>query len=346
MSRKRQITAVIGGGAWGTALAAHLASEGREVRLWVLEDDLVDWIRSRRENPLYLPGVRLPESVRATSDLAQALAGVNLVVAVVPTQHSRKVLEQARGAIPAGCPVILANKGLEEDTLKLPMDIAAEALASEEHLAVLSGPSFAGEVARGRPAALVVAAASESLARSIQERISSPRLRLYRNTDPVGVQVAGALKNVIAIAAGAADGLGLGLNTQAAVITRGLEEITRLGMMLGGKRETFAGLAGLGDLVLTCTGSSSRNRAVGMELGKGRRLADILAGTRTVAEGVATARSARVLASRSGVDAPIVEEVSRILFEDGSPLDALERLMARPLTVELSSPGTEETTHG
>jgi glycerol-3-phosphate dehydrogenase (NAD(P)+) len=191
----------------------------------------------------------------------------------------------------------------------------------------------------------VVAAGSENLARSIQERISSSGFRLYWNTDPVGVQVAGALKNVIAIAAGAVDGLELGLNTRAAVITRGLAEITRLGRSLGGRMETFSGLAGLGDLVLTCTGASSRNRAVGVELGRGRRLADILSGTRAVAEGVATARSARDLAARSGVDAPIVEEVCRILFEGGSPLDALERLMARPLTAELSSPG-EETIHG
>jgi len=346
MSRSQQTATVIGGGAWGTALAAHLAAHGRKVRLWVLEDELVEWIHSRGENPLYLPGVRLPETVRATSDLGQALHGVNLVVSVVPTQYSRKVLAQARPSVPAGCPVVLANKGLEQDTLKLPMEIAAEALGSQDHLAVLSGPSFAGEVARGHPAALVVAARSESLARSIQERISSSRFRLYRNTDPVGVQVAGALKNVIAIAAGAVDGLELGLNTRAAVITRGLAEITRLGRALGGRMETFSGLAGLGDLVLTCTGASSRNRAVGVELGKGRRLADILSGTRAVAEGVATARSARDLAARSGVDAPIVEEVCRILFEDGSPLDALERLMARPLTAELSSPGEGETIHG
>ena len=342
----QQTAAVIGGGAWGTALAAHLAAEGQEVRLWVLEQDLVDWIHTRGENPLYLPGVRLPKSVRATSDLEQALQGVGLILSVVPTQYSRKVLVQARDAIPAGCPVVVANKGLEQVTLKLPMEIAAEALGSEVRLAVLSGPSFAGEVARGRPAALVVAALCENLALSIQERVSSTRLRLYRNTDPVGVQVAGALKNVIAIAAGAADGLELGLNTQAAVITRGLAEITRLGTALGGRSETFSGLAGLGDLVLTCTGSSSRNRAVGVELGRGRRLADILAGTRTVAEGVATARSARDLAARSGVDAPIVEEVDRILFEDGSPLDAMERLMARPLTAEMPAPGPEETIRG
>ncbi len=346
MSRSLQTAAVIGGGAWGTALAAQLAAQGQQVRLWVFEDELVEWIHSRGENPLYLPGVRLPEAVRATSDLGEALEGASLVLSVVPTQFSRKVLEQARPLIPAGCPVVLANKGLEEGTLTLPIDIAAEALRAKENLAVLSGPSFAGEVSRGQPAALVVAAERESLARTIQERISSPRLRLYTNTDPVGVQVAGALKNVIAIAAGVSDGLKLGLNTRAAVITRGLTEITRLGMALGGRMETFSGLAGLGDLVLTCTGPSSRNRAVGLALGKGRRLADILAGTRSVAEGVSTARSARELAARLGVEAPIVEEVSRILFEDGPTLDALKRLMARPLTAESSSPGKEETIHG
>ena len=334
MDRKGNICAIIGGGAWGTALAAHLAAPGRPVRLWVLEDELVEWIHSRRENPLYLPGVHLPESMHATSDLGEALDGAELVLSVVPTQYSRRILEQARPVLPAGCPIVLANKGIEQDTFKLPLEIAEETLGPQANLAVLSGPSFAGEVARGRPAALVAAARNEDLARSIQETVSSPRLRVYRNTDPAGVQVAGALKNVIAIAAGAADGLELGLNTQAAVITRGLAEMTRLGTALGGRMETFSGLAGLGDLVLTCTGPSSRNRAVGRELGKGRRLADILAGTRAVAEGVATARSARQLAERERVEAPIVEEVCRILFEDGSPLEALERLMARPLTAE------------
>jgi len=330
----RRPVAVVGAGAWGTALAIHLASTGADVRLWCLEQDLAQMIGERSENPVYLPGAPIPEQVVATTSLEEAVFSAKLVLAVVPTQHSRSVLEEVRPFLAADTMVILANKGVEEKTLELPLDLAGEALGPDRSLGVLSGPTFAGEVARGQPSALVIASEDEALARAVQEIVSSSRLRVYTNSDPVGVQVAGALKNVIAIAAGTADGLALGHNARAALITRGLAEITRLGVGLGGRPETFSGLAGFGDLVLTCTGDSSRNRTVGRELGKGRLLKDILAGTRAIAEGVATTRSARALAAREGIEAPIVNEVHKILFENGSPRDALRRLMDRPLTSE------------
>jgi glycerol-3-phosphate dehydrogenase (NAD(P)+) len=334
MKNDRRPVAVVGAGAWGTALAIHLASTGAAVRLWCLEHDLAQMIRDRSENPVYLPGVTIPEQVTVTTSLEEAVSAVELVLAVVPTQHCRSVLEKAAPFIAAESTVILANKGVEQETLELPLTLAAEALGPDRSLGVLSGPTFAGEVARGQPAALVIASEDETLALGAQEIVSSPRLRVYTNSDPVGVQVAAALKNVIAIAAGAADGLGLGSNARAALITRGLAEITRLGVGLGGRPETFSGLAGFGDLVLTCTGDSSRNRTVGKELGKGRLLKDILAGTRAIAEGVATTRSARALALQVGIEAPIVNEVHKILFENGSPREALRRLMDRPLTSE------------
>lgn len=325
---------VLGGGAWGTALAVVLAARGHEVRLWMREPDLVRRVLERRDNPVHLPGVPIPAGVEPTLELARALERADLVVTAIPSSFARQVYEAARSLVPPGLPVVVATKGIEEGTGALPAEVAGDVLGEQARVAVLSGPSFAAEVARGLPAAVVVASTDPDLARRVQDALSGPTLRLYTNDDLRGVQLAGALKNVIAIAAGAADGAGMGHSTMAALITRGLAEIRRLGTALGGRAETFHGLAGLGDLVLTCTGDLSRNRRVGQALGRGERLPDILAHTASVAEGVRTTRAARSIAARHGVETPIVDEVHRLLFEDGSARDAVGRLMARPLTAE------------
>jgi glycerol-3-phosphate dehydrogenase (NAD(P)+) len=291
-------------------------------------------MRQRRDNPVYLPGVPIPDEVVPVSRVEEALEGAELVVAAVPTPFAREVYSRLSRRLRPEVPVVLAAKGIEEETLALPVQIAREALGEERRCAVLSGPSFAVEVARGQPTAAVVAADSFDLAAGVQAGLSGRNLRLYTNQDVTGVQLAGALKNVIAIAAGIVDGLGLGQNTLAALLTRGLAEMTRLGLAMGGQPSTFSGLAGMGDLVLTCGSGLSRNRTVGLSLGRGERLGDILARTRMVAEGVRTARSARELARRAGVEMPIVEEVYRILYEDHPPREALDHLMSRPLTSE------------
>jgi len=296
----------------------------------------------RRDNPVFLPGVEIPELVAPTHDVATAILAASLVVFAVPTPFARALYGQVRPRLPAGVPVVVATKGIEEDSLLLPTEVAASCLANDTPIAAMSGPSFAEEVARGVPTAVVIAATDAALAKSIQDRLAGESLRLYTNTDVVGVQIAAALKNVVAIAAGIADGLGFGHNTVAALITRGLAEIRRLGVARGAVAETFSGLASLGDLVLTCTGGLSRNRQVGQALGRGERLSDILARMPHVAEGVRTARSARSLAVRAGVEMPIVEEVYRILYEDGPPREAVRRLMTRPLGPE--DPKGQEST--
>ena len=326
--------AIIGGGAWGTALAVNLGRRGVPVRLYMHEDDLVRRMLLRRDNPVYLPGVVIPETVMPTHEIATAVLGVSLVVFAVPTPFARSLHGALAGHLAARVPVVVATKGIEEDTLLLPTEVAASCLAPETPIAAISGPSFAEEVARGVPTAVVVAATNGGLARAIQDRLAGETLRLYTNTDVVGVQIAAALKNVVAIAAGIADGQGFGHNTLAALITRGLAEIRRLGVARGAAPETFSGLASLGDLVLTCTGALSRNRQVGQALGRGERLEDVIRRMSHVAEGVRTARSARDLARKSGVEMPIVEEVYRILYEEGVPSEAVRRLMARPLGSE------------
>ena len=326
--------AIIGGGAWGTALAVNLGRRGVPVRLWMHEDDLVRRMLERRDNPVYLPGVEIPDTVTPTHEIAAAISGVSLVVFAVPTPFARAVHGALARRIAPRVPVVVATKGIEEDTLLLPTEVAASCLASETPVAAMCGPSFAEEVARGVPTAVVVAATDAALARAIQVRLSGETLRLYTNADVVGVQIAAALKNVVAIAAGIADGLGFGHNTLAALITRGLAEIRRLGVARGALPDTFSGLASLGDLVLTCTGGLSRNRQVGQALGRGERLGDVIGRMPHVAEGVRTARSARDLAREAGVEMPIVEEVYRILYEDGVPREAVRRLMARPLGSE------------
>ncbi|ANM28938.1 hypothetical protein ABI59_03935 [Acidobacteria bacterium Mor1] len=329
-----QKVAVVGGGAWGTALAVQAARAGFGVHLWMREPELVQRMLERRDNPVYLPGNEIPPEVTPSGDLAQCLEDAALAISAIPAQFARRTLEQAAPALASGVPVAVAAKGIEEGSGALPLTVAREALGEQHPLAVISGPTFAAEVVAGHPTALVVASTDEPLATQIQGMLSSDTFRLYTNDDPTGVQVAASLKNVMAIAAGVIDGLGMGHNSLAALITRGLVEMGRLGEALGGKAATFSGLAGLGDLVLTCTGELSRNRKLGQRLAGGERLQDIVAASRSVAEGVATTQSARALAHRSGVDMPIVEEVYRLLYEDGSPREAIHRLMTRPLRRE------------
>ncbi len=325
---------VLGGGAWGTALAVHLAGRGVRVELWIREPEMVESVRARRENPDFLPGVVIPEGVAPIAGLDEVRGELEMVIGVVPSLYAREVYAGLAPRLAPGVPVVLATKGIEEETLAFPLDVAREVLGENRPGAVLSGPSFAAEVARGVPTALVVASRDDDLAARVQQHLAGGALRIYTNRDEIGVQLAGALKNVIALAAGVLDGLGLGLNSQAALITRGLAEITRLGLAVGGRPSTFSGLAGIGDLVLTCTGALSRNRTVGQALGRGERLRDILEGARSVAEGVGTTRSARELARRVGVEMPIVEETYRILYENASAREAVTRLMRRPLIAE------------
>jgi glycerol-3-phosphate dehydrogenase (NAD(P)+) len=332
MSAKR--LAVIGGGAWGTALAVHFAKQKIGVRLWMKEAELVERMRTERENPIYLPGVPIPSALTPTTELQEAVQDADLVLLVTPSQFARRVYTELAPHLAADLPVVVAAKGIEQDSLALPLDVAAQEFGPAQPLAVLSGPSYATELVQGHPTVVVVAAEDIQLAKSIQRSLSSGVLRLYTSSDTVGVQVAAALKNVMAIAAGMADSLGMGWNTQAALITRGLAEISRLGEALGGRPATFRGLAGLGDLVLTCTGRLSRNRQLGSRLGAGDTLDAILAASPAVVEGVGTTRSSRELARRVGVEMPIVEEIHHLLFEGGAPREALTRLMTRPLTSE------------
>ncbi len=324
--------AVIGAGAWGTTLAHHLAGAGAHVRLWARESTVVESINAKGENTMYLKGFVLDrEGFSATNGLADALSGSQTVVWACPVQFSRTLLNDAAPFIPADAMVVTASKGIEVDTLKRMDQIFAETLprAQTQRLCVLSGPSFASEVMRGAPTAVVVASRDDEVALRAQSLFQTDRFRVYTNSDVIGVELAGALKNVIAVAAGVAAGLDLGHNAVAALITRGMAEITRLGVALGAQSATFAGLAGMGDLVLTCTGGLSRNRAVGMRLGQGQSIAEILDGARTVAEGIATVRAACQLGDRQKVEMPVSAEVFRIVVEGADPVGALNRLMAR-----------------
>src|SRR3984893_12537938 len=280
--------AVLGAGSWGTALSAHLANAGHHVRLWGRNADLVEEIKSRRANATYLPDVVLPASVAPTSSLEDALDRAELVVAALPSHGTRAVIRVAAPFVPRQALIVSAIKGLEQETLLRISEVIAQEVRGARPIAVLSGPSFAIEVARGLPTAVCVACADPVLAEAVQREFRAPYFRLYASTDVVGVEIGGALKNIIAIAAGVVEGLGLGQNALAALVTRGLAEITRLASALGGRRETLAGLSGLGDLVLTCTGTRSRNRHVGIELAHGREIGDVVAGMKMVAEGVKT----------------------------------------------------------
>ncbi|MBI2956869.1 MAG: NAD(P)-dependent glycerol-3-phosphate dehydrogenase [Acidobacteria bacterium] len=329
-------SAVTGGGSWGTALVLALARSHRphRLRLWMRETDLAARVHESRENDVFLPGFRLPLEVDVTTELGEATAGAEIVVSVIPAQYLRSVWKELVPHLGRETLVVSATKGLEIESLARPSEVIEQAGIPARRLAVLSGPSFAREVAAGLPAALVLASPNEEVARELQEELAGPAFRLYTNTDLVGVEIGGAVKNVIAIAAGVSDGLELGHNARAALITRGLAEITRLAMACGGRRETLAGLAGLGDLVLTCTGGLSRNRTVGLELAKGRRLEDIIGSMQMVAEGVDTTRATRTLGGRLGVELPVTEQMNRLLFEGQEPRAAVRELMERALREE------------
>jgi len=326
--------AVIGAGSWGTTLANHLAESGIAVRIWAFEAEVVASISRGRENDIFLPGVRLHAGLVACGTFAEALEGAELALFVTPSHVARGVLRDARPHLPPLVPVVVASKGIESESLATMAEVFAEGLDAGHPLAFLSGPSFAREVAAGLPTAVTVASRDGTTALLVQGTFSTETFRVYTTDDVVGVEVGGALKNVIAIAAGICDGLGLGHNARSALITRGLAEMTRLGVALGAKASTFAGLAGLGDLVLTCTGDLSRNRSLGMALAAGRSLSDIQAGTRTVAEGVRTTAAAVRLAARAGVELPIAVQVHRVLFDGAAPREALHTLMTRHLRDE------------
>ena len=323
--------AVIGGGAWGTALSIVLARGGRhEVQLWAYEAEVCDSIRTRQTNELFLPGFTLPSAIQATNDLAIALRDAEIVLAVMPSHHARRLYREMRLFLSPVTVIVSATKGIENQTFRRMTEIAGEVTGSTR-IAALSGPSFAREVARGDPAALTVASANQEVAANIQREFSDPMFRVYTSDDVVGVELGGSLKNVIAIAAGIVEGLDFGHNTAAALITRGLAEMTRLAVACGARRETLAGLSGMGDLVLTCTGGLSRNRTVGVELGRGRKLRDIMAGMHgMVAEGVLTTDAALGLAKHHGIEMPISEQMHAILHEEKSPKDAIRELMSRP----------------
>ena len=320
--------AVIGAGSWGTTLAIQIARGAGAVRLWGRDASLVSTMQATRENPRYLPGIALSAGVRATTDHAEALRGADLVLVAVPSHFVRATLGPMVRAVPPGAAVLSATKGFEPGTALRMSELLAE-LLPEHPVAALSGPSFAREVAGGKPAALVVASPDPAVARQLQERLTAPAFRLYTNRDLVGVEIGGALKNVMAIATGLSDGLGLGENARAALVTRGLAEIGRLALASGGQAATLAGLAGLGDLVLTCTGAESRNRRLGLAVASGRTLAEAEGATRMVAEGVRTVSSARILARRAEVSMPICDEVSAVLFEGKPVREALASLLAR-----------------
>jgi glycerol-3-phosphate dehydrogenase (NAD(P)+) len=330
--------AILGGGSWGTGLAIVLSrSRGaHEISVWVHDAALAEVISRTRENATYLPGHKLPTAVQVTHEIKDALSGANIVLGVMPSTNARGVYTQALPHLPANTAFVSATKGLEPSTHLRMSEVIAQ-IASRNfspRFAVLSGPSFAAEAARGDPTALVVASHDAALASELQENFAAPGFRLYTNDDVLGVELAGAMKNVIALAAGACQGVGLGHNSLAALITRGLAEMTRLAVALGARPETLSGLAGLGDLVLTCTGSLSRNRSVGIELGKGRPLGEILAGMRMVAEGVGTTAALLALAREAGVVLPITEQVNAILNQGKSPRDAVRDIMERPLRRE------------
>ncbi len=327
---------VLGAGAWGTALAKALADKGFPTKVWALGEDLAGNINQARENKRYLPGFKLPENLTATADLAESLEGAELTVLVVPSHAMREVTLKAKDLIPKGSIICSASKGIENETLMLMSDVLRDTLGDEAvpRLTYLSGPSFAKEVAAGMPTAVVVAGKDAAVTKTCQRAWATDKLRVYSSDDVVGVEMGGALKNVIAIAAGAIDGLGFGYNSRAGMITRGLFEIGLLATKLGGNPLTVAGLSGMGDLVLTCTGDLSRNRTVGIELGKGRKLPEILAGLGHVAEGVKTTKSAYDLSVREKVEMPITHEVFRVLYEQKDPRQAVVDIMTRELRSE------------
>ncbi len=330
---------VIGAGAWGTTLARHLANQGISVTVWTYEEDVVEQINRKRENALFLPGVALPATIFATHSLQEAVAATGLIVLAVPSHAMRTVVGQLAPSLAGPLPIVVASKGIEEDSLQLMSQVLDELLPAAwvPGMTVLTGPSFAAEVCQHKPTTVLLAGRDARLAARLQTVFMSASFRVYTGTDLIGAQLGGALKNVMAIAAGVVDGLDLGLNARAALITRGLAEVIRLGVALGADVHTFYGLSGLGDLILTGTGSLSRNHAVGLKVARGRRLEDILKETVTVAEGVRTTKAAAALAQRFQVEMPIVQCVHAMLFEGKPPTDVVADLMSRSAKEETPS---------
>jgi glycerol-3-phosphate dehydrogenase (NAD(P)+) len=325
----------IGGGAWGTALAIVLAPRFERVRLWVYEEDVAQRLQAERENDTYLPGVQIPENVSATSDLRIAVEDAEVVLSVMPSHRVRSVYAQMLPSLSESMVFVSATKGLEVHTiLRMSEIIRSAGTHFPLQVAALSGPTFAKEVARGEPTALVVASPDDDLNRRIQAAFSGPTFRVYTSQDPIGVEIGGSIKNVIAIGAGVIHGMGFGHNVTAALITRGLAEMTRLAVAMGARAQTLAGLAGLGDLVLTCTGELSRNRMVGIELARGRKLDEIVGSMKMVAEGIRTTDAAVELARRFGVEMPITEQMYQMLYHGLSPREGIRRLMERSLRGE------------
>ena len=328
-----QTVLVLGDGGWGTAVALTLHQAGQQVRVWSHDEEYADEVQATRRNPKFLPGVVLPDGILFSGRIDEATPGVTAIFSVIPTQFLRTSLKRIGAALPSNALLVSLSKGIEKDHLVLPSQILKDELGLES-VAALSGPSHAEEVSRQLPTTVVVASESQDAAQYFQDLFASTRLRVYSSSDQVGVELGGAVKNVIAIAAGISDGLGFGDNSRAAIVTRGMVEITRLGVALGAKKATFSGLSGIGDLITTCTSQHSRNRAVGFRIGKGERLVDILGSTHTVAEGVETTRSVGQLAERHGVDMPITHEVHSVLYNDKPAVEAVESLMSRELKEE------------
>ena len=329
-----RIVSILGAGSWGTALSVHLARVGHDVRLWARDPALVEEMSARRVNPVYLPDIALPPNVGVTHDVSAALQGSELVVAAVPSHGCRSVMRAAAPHLSRGAIVVSATKGLEEGSQLRMSEVVRQEVGGSHPVVVLSGPSFAIEVAHQLPTAVLVASEDRAATELAQAEFRGPALRLYGSDDVVGVEMGGALKNIIAIAAGVVEGLGLGHNALAALITRGLSELTRVACAVGGRRETLAGLSGLGDLVLTCTGTLSRNRHVGVELARGRALPEILAGMKMVAEGVRTTGAALAIGQRHGVELPIATQMGEVLAGRSDVRTAINALMLRPQRVE------------
>lgn len=327
---------VIGAGSWGTTLANLLAKKGFNIALWVYEDDLIQPIATKRENPLYLPGVKLSEKIIPTGSLKEVCQHKDLLISVIPSQIVRQMMQDIHPFLPSQVKLVSATKGIENNTLLTMSGVFKEVLPIKEgeQLAVLSGPSFALEVSKETPTAVTIASKNQELAKQLQKVFSTPYFRAYTNSDVLGVELGGALKNVIAIAAGISDGLDFGHNTRAALITRGLAEISRLALKMGANALTLSGLAGLGDLILTCTGELSRNRSVGIKLGKGMELTNILRDMKMVAEGIKTTKAAYDLSKKMEVAMPITEQVYYILYQNKNPKEAVTELMTRDLKVE------------
>ena len=334
-----QNLAVIGAGSWGTALTFYLARKGLKVDLWVKEEEVYHQIRDKNENLMYLPGVNLPESVNVSMDMEETARGKKVILLVVPSHVMREVVSRMAGSLESGVILISAAKGIENGTLMTMSQVLEDVLPTDltAYKACLSGPTFARELGSGKPSAVTLACADRKASMKLQNMLSSPSMRVYASQDLVGVELGGSLKNIYALGAGIADGLGLGSNARAALITRGLAEMSRLGLKMGANPLTFMGLAGLGDLVLTCTGDLSRNRTVGLKLGKGLKLKEILAEMNMVAEGVKTTKSVHDLTRKESVEMPLAEQVYKVLYEDKDPKQALFDLMTRNLKFEIDT---------